>query len=184
MKKILIAVITLMLTLALLTGAACAEEAAEAEKSFGDIFADRGVEFEPSVFPDLDYYAYANSTEEGFIESQEFGVNGSLICEMVQTIYYPTDGMTDEEKATVYYLMMMTFEIANMEEFCEVTYEQMDNCLKITNHFSGMDVTENVKRMGELGFVTAGADALAIQFVEQSLMANGYLKSEASVSID
>ena len=172
MKKILSALTALVLVLALLTGAA----SAQSYTSYDDIFADNWIIQFPQLFLMLDYYAYAIAMPDGVIDCMEYGVDGNMICEWVETIYIPTEGLNAEEKAALEYDMQQTFAAADAESFCEVTTNQLNNYLTIVLKFTDLEDKANIERLAALGFADPGVDYLGIDLTEQNLLAQGYLK--------
>lgn len=173
MKKILSAIIALMMTLALLTGAAFAENT-----SYDDIFTSRMIFRVDSMFFMLDYYGYAIAMPDGVIDCNEYGVNGNVIEEWVETMYFPIEGMNEEEIAVLDYNIQMSFAGVASEDFCEASYEVMNNYYKVLIRFTDLDVHANVHKLAEYGFVASGVDYLGIGVTEQNLMSQGYLKNE------
>ena len=175
MKKILSALTALVLVIALLAGSAFAES-----YTFDDIFTERLIIQAPSLFLMKDRYAYAAVTTDGIVDCIEYGAEGDVICDWVETIYFPLAGVTQEEYATMQDRLHSIYDVIDAELFASVSYDYMTSYYKMTLKITDLDNPNYVHRLVDLGLLTEQMDIISISLTEQSLLAQGYLKDPDS----
>jgi len=171
MKKLLAIVLVAVLALMMAVPAF-----ADTNDAYDQIFSERWIIHIPQLFLLLDRYAYAGVTVDGVVDCHEYGVEGNVIHEWVETIYMPTEGLTADEKAALEYDMLMNFSALDAEDFCTVTSYQLNNYLQIQISLTGLELKENIVKLADLGLADYGVDYLGIALTEQGLLEQGYVK--------
>lgn len=142
------------------------------------IFTDHNIVEAPAVFIGLDSRAFAIVDEDGMIEKMEFGYDGDKIKELVDTIYYPISGLTEDVISALDDTFRETFAPAEELDCCTVTYEQTADYYIITVHSIDLNNIVNLTELSDVGVVTYDGFAtyLSIDVTADNLISQGYVE--------
>ena len=146
--------------------------------SYEEVFSMYNIVDMPALFLGLDSMSFAVGYD-GMIEKIELGYKDDIVCEMVNVIYYPMEGLTDDEIAAVDASMKELMTPYTDLEFCSnSSFTATNNYYIISLTFSDLDNVDNVKALEELEMIEAdGTTGLCSAAAsEESLIANGYFK--------
>lgn len=142
------------------------------------IFTDNNIIEAPALFLGLDSRAFAIIDDDGMIEKMEFGYDGDKIKELVDTIYYPITGLTEDVISVLDDTFRETFAPAEELDCCTVTYEQTADYYIITVHSTGLDSIANLSDLSEIDVITYDGFAtyLSIDVTADNLTSQGYVE--------
>ncbi len=172
MKKILFAVISLMLIFAMLMSAACAED-----EAYINVF--RTAECIPEMHSAVDgckWGRFSILLEGNIIDQQEIFYKWGKVRYMYNTVYIPMEGASQLEKEQVLAQMYNTFEDVLNEDFVGAYHLIYNSFVVFSIYYLDLDVKENVRKLGEYGIVDYGVDYLSAKKCEEVWLEAGYAK--------
>lgn len=144
---------------------------------YEDIFLSRYIIDMPSLFFGLESDAFAIVTDEGIIEKLEFGYDGDVVKEMVDTIYFPFADYTDDQKAETENALKEAYAGIAAIDFCTADYQMLGDYYRITFTFKGLDNADHVQVLSDVGMIsTANVDYISMKASEEGLLSTGYVK--------
>jgi predicted small lipoprotein YifL len=150
----------------------------EVATSYDEVFSMYNIVDMPALFMGLDSMSFAVGYD-GMIEKIELGYKDDIVYEMVNVVYYPLEGLTEDEIASLDTSMKeLMAPYADLECCSDSSFTTSNNYYIISLTFSNLDNADNVKALEELDLIESdGTTGLcSITASEESLIANGYLK--------
>ena len=144
-------------------------EEPEYQTEYCRLLYSRNIDAAPKEFEDqsLDYFALVSVDDDEIVDRMEFGYRKDSVREFINTIYYPISELDEAQVAAVDEAMRAEFDEYAGNGFCSVSYEIGKEYYIITLHFTGLDSSDNVRRLADLGFVEEGAERLSGRILPQ-----------------
>lgn len=146
--------------------------------TYEEIFSTYNIIDSPAFFNTKESCAFAYVDDDGYIEKSEYGYEGDVIIEMVDTYYYPI-GEYEKEQADSY-IDFVKAEFKADEELscCTVTYNTTSSYFIVTEKFTNVDDLDTLAELQDAGFVTSDSDVdyLSMSQTEQDYLDMGFVK--------
>ncbi len=145
--------------------------------AYTKIFTDRLIIKLPAWFLTDDTSSYAKVESDGSINYMDYGHSDDVIEYMTQGIYYPIEGLTEEEVAGLENEMKSLVAQYSALNCCEVSTSRLNNYLLITVEAENINNKVAINELYSVGLVkTANADYLSMKITEESVLADGFVK--------
>lgn len=147
-----------------------------ASAAYREIFSSRNIVEMPSLFFGMDSHSFAAVLEDGILERLEFGYKDDTVQEMVNTLYYPISGMSEEEKSALQAQIKNDLSAYTAEAFCTASYNMGPLYFTVTLRFTGLNSAANIKKMEQFGLISSGADYISMSQTQTDLLGAGYVR--------
>lgn len=146
---------------------------------YTEIFSSRNIVDGVEGFLMLDSATFAKVDEIGMIDKLEYGYDGDVVKEMVNTIYFPISDYTEAQKNELDTTIKEEFSELENLNCCTMSYNTGNNYYVITVKFTDLDNLDNVQALQELDEITMYGPSnslISMKNTEESLLADGYVK--------
>lgn len=146
---------------------------------YAKIFSDRYIVTAPAFFGTLDAVAYASVDADGYIDHLQFGYQGDTIVQMVETVYIPVEGWSDEDKQALDSNCRANYAAAEALSFVSISYNIGYSYYSMTVTIRDLDQSENLQSAVSAGLLTLtdnSATVMSMSATEEGLLAQGYVK--------
>lgn len=145
-----------------------------ASSEYNEIFSGHNIVTSPAFLRSSKTAAFAYIDSTGMIEKMEFGYEGDIIHEFIDTIYIPLSGtgQTAQELETS---LRNTFGSYESLSFCTVSYSAGTQYYTVTISLKDLDEAENVQLVGDLIDIS-GDGLISFSQTERSLLTRGFVK--------
>ncbi|MBQ7801333.1 MAG: zinc-ribbon domain-containing protein [Oscillospiraceae bacterium] len=150
-----------------------------ANSAYTEIFSSRYIveDMAPSSMLLLDTNSYAIVYDYGGVERMLFGYSNDKVLQLVDTLYYPVSGYTEDQLAQLETTLKDYYAIYEQLSFCTVTYTQGTSYYKIVMTMTDLDKSANIQALSGTDLLTtAGADWISMSQSESDLLASGFVK--------
>ncbi len=146
--------------------------------TYEEIFSTYNVIDTPAFFTTKESCAFAYVDTDGYIEKSEYGYEGDVIFEMVDTYYYPISEYTKEEKDAYLTLTKEEFSADDALECCTVSYNMTNDYCIVTLKYTDVDKPQTIKELQEIGLIESdfGIEYLSMEENEKVYLEMGFVK--------
>lgn len=141
---------------------------------YNEIFSGHNIVTSPAFLRSSKTAAFAYIDSTGMIEKMEFGYEGDIIHEFIDTIYIPLSG-TGQTAQELESSLRNTFGSYESLSFCTVSYSAGTQYYTVTISLKDLDEAENVQLVGDLIDIS-GDGLISFSQTERSLLARGFVK--------
>ncbi len=144
------------------------------------IFEERGIVDESALLA----YGHLTSSEhvtvlsDGIVDKMEYGSQDDMVKVIVETVYYPTAGYSDDQISQIEQAMRDQFVAAESLPFCTITYTNIDGYLKIEVFMEDLDHKTSLVQAAEAGILMlteSAADYLSHEMSISVAESSGYV---------
>lgn len=153
------------------------EAAQTVNAEYLELFNSRYIVDMDTLFYLLDSASFATVDSDGIVEKLQFGYKDDIVKEMVDTLYCPVAGMTDNEKQTLEQEMKSYFSQLDAQSFCTSTYDMGDTWFVIKFHLTDLDNVQTHSILVDYGILNGVTNSLvSMKETESLLLSSGYIK--------
>ena len=145
-----------------------------ANPAYDDVFEDTYIiHFQP--FFGVDTASFAMKMEDGTICCADYGYDGDMVKQWVETVYLPVSDYSDEQKAQVESAMQAEFAAMDALSCCSVTYHMGASYFTITCSYTDVDQAANCTELYNAGVLDTDT-FISMEATETSLLSQGFVK--------
>lgn len=133
------------------------------------------VHFQP--FFNMDTASFVVEEENGVICCYDFGYEGDIVKQYVETMYVPLSKVDDSKKAQLESVFRSQFATLEALDCCEVDYKMSTNYFTVTVTYTAVDKVENYSALYEVGLNDTN-NCISMSATENSLLAKGAVKKQ------
>lgn len=142
--------------------------------TYEDVLAELGI-VHMETFMGLETASYVGIVS-GMVDCQDYGYEGDIVKEMVQTTYVSVAGYTDTDKKALEDAMKSAFSAYEAIDCVTVSYDMGTNYFKIRVVADDLDKSENVTALYSAGLITDSGEVISISQNDVALLQLGYVK--------
>lgn len=154
--------------------------AGEPNPEYMAVFEDNGIFDESALleYGHLTTSEHVTTLNDGIIDKMEYGSQNDKIKVIVETVYYPTAGYSDDQIAQVEQAMRDQFVAAESLTFCTITYTNIQGYLKIEVFMDNLDNKDFIAQAVEadiLVLTDSNVDYLSHEMCKSVAQNSGYI---------
>ena len=127
------------------------------------------------MFFGLDVASFAKENANGMIACSDYGYKNDKVHKLVETIYFPVDGYTQEQKDSLQKANETQFARFENLSCCEVKFNMGERYLTITCTYNDLDKKSNCTELFNAGILSVDS-LISMEKSESLLSAQGYVK--------
>ncbi len=127
-------------------------------------------------FFNMETASFVTVQEQGIIFCSDYGYQDDVVHQLVETMYVPISGYTDEQKAQLESTMKETYDAAVEEIGCvTVSYNMGTNYFSVTLEYKNLNLAENYGALYDAGIIDTNT-CISMTITEKQLLAEGAIK--------